>query len=124
MTKKILVVDDEPALTRMLQLNLERTGRYLVRTENRGAAALQAAREFRPDLVLLDVMMPDMPGDEVATALDEDPLLRGTPYIFLTAIVTREETDGSGGDIGGKQFLAKPVRLQEVLDTLERTLGT
>jgi two-component system OmpR family response regulator len=124
MTHRILVVDDEPALTRMLQKNLERTGKFQVRTENKGAAAVAAAREFQPHLIFLDVMMPDMQGDEIAAALDEDPALRGTPYIFLTAIVTHDETDSTQGEIGGKLFLAKPVKLQEMLDMIERVLNS
>ena len=123
MKKKILLVDDEPALTRMIQRNLERTGRFQVETENRGSDAIAAAKRFRPDLIFLDVMMPDMPGDEVAAAIDQDPELQGTPYIFLTAIVTHGDTDATGGEIGGKLFLAKPVKLQEMLEMIERMLG-
>jgi CheY-like chemotaxis protein len=123
MKKKILLVDDEPALTRMIQRNLERTGRFQVETENRGGDAIAAAKRFRPDLIFLDVMMPDMPGDEVAAAIDQDPELQGTPYIFLTAIVTHGDTDATGGEIGGRLFLAKPVKLQEMLEMIERVLG-
>ena len=123
MKKKLLVVDDEPALTRMVKLNLERTGRFEVHTENRGAAALETARALRPDLILLDVMMPGMQGDEIAAAIEEDPMLQGTPYIFLTAIVTHSETGITRGEIGGRLFLAKPVRLQEMLDMIDRVLG-
>jgi len=57
-------VDDEVVLTKMVKLNLERTGNYQVRTENQGSKALQAAQEFQPDLIFMDVMMPDMGGDE------------------------------------------------------------
>ncbi len=123
MKQRILVVDDEPALTRMLQKNLQRSGRFEVRTENKGAAALAAAHEFKPDLIFLDVMMPDMAGDEIANLIDQDPILSTTPYVFLTAIVTHHETDAAQGEIGGKLFLAKPVRLQEMLNVIDRLLG-
>jgi CheY-like chemotaxis protein len=123
MKKKLLVVDDEPALTRMVKLNLDRTGRFEVHTENRGSVAVDAARALQPDLILLDVMMPDTSGDEVAAAIDQDPQLKGTPYIFLTALVTRDEVDGNQGDIGGRLFLAKPVRLPEMLAMIDRVLG-
>ncbi len=123
MKKRILVVDDEPVLTRMVKMNLERTGKYEVRTVNQGAMALKAAHEFMPNLIFLDVMMPDMSGDEVSQQLREDPVLAGIKVIFLTAIVTRAETSAMGGEIGGNEFLAKPVKTEELVATIERVLG-
>ncbi len=122
MKKRILVVDDEPALTRMVKLNLERTGKYEVRTENQGSMAVQAAREFKPDLIFLDVMMPDMSGDEVSAELKEDEELSQIKFIFMTAIVTKDETEVMGSNIGGNEFLAKPVKADELLATIERVL--
>ena len=122
MKKRILVVDDEPALTRMVKLNLERTGKYEVRTENQGSMAVQAAREFKPDLIFLDVMMPDMSGDEVSAELKEDEELSQIKFIFMTAIVTKDETEAMGSNIGGNEFLAKPVKADELLATIERVL--
>jgi len=123
MKKRILVVDDEPALTRMVKLNLERTGNYEVRTENQGRMAVPAAKEFKPDLIFLDVMMPDMGGDEVSALLNEDEELSKIKFVFMTAIVTRDETDAMGTNIGGNEFLAKPVRTDELIATIERVLG-
>ena len=123
MKKRILMVDDEPALTRMVKLNLERTGNYEVRTENQGRMAVPAAKEFKPDLILLDVMMPDMGGDEVSILLKEDEELSKIKFIFMTAIVTRDETDAMGSNIGGNEFLAKPVRTDELIAAIERVLG-
>ena len=123
MKKRILVVDDEPALTRMVKMNLERTGDYEVRTENQGAKVVTAVREFWPDLILLDVMMPDMSGDEASQQLREDPVLAGIKVVFMTAIVTKEETSEMGGNIGGNEFLAKPVKTEELIATIERLLG-
>jgi CheY-like chemotaxis protein len=121
--KKILLVDDEPALTRMLRLNLEQTGRYEVREENRGVDALRAAREFRPDLIFLDVMMPDMGGDEVAEQLKQDPELSKIKYAFLTAIVTKRETGAGAAQISGEIFIAKPVKRDELLAAVQELLG-
>lgn len=123
MKKRILVVDDEPALTRMVKLNLERTGNYEVRTENQGRMAVPAAKEFKPDLIFLDVMMPDMGGDEVSILLKEDEELSKIKFIFMTAIVTRAETDAMGSNIGGNEFLAKPVKTDELIAAIERVLG-
>jgi len=104
--KRILVVDDEPSVTRNLKLNLESSGGYDVFAENHATNALTAARIFRPDLVLLDVIMPGMDGGDVAARLRADPLLRDTPVIFLTALVSNEETDGHEIVSGGETFLA------------------
>jgi two-component system, OmpR family, response regulator len=109
--KRILVIDDESAIARSLKLNLEAVGGYEVGTENNPRRALETARHFRPDLVLLDFMMPDMDGGDVATRLRADPLFRDIPIIFLTAIVSNAETDGHEMMRGGETFLAKPVDL-------------
>ena len=123
MTKKILVVDDEAVLTKMVKMNLERTGEYEVRTENEGTKALQAARDFKPDLIFMDVMMPDMSGDEVIAEIRDDPNLASIPYVFMTAIVSKAETEEMGNTIGGNEFLAKPVKTQEIIATIERILA-
>jgi CheY-like chemotaxis protein len=121
--KKILLVDDEHALTRMMRLNLEQTGRFEVREENRGSNAVRVAREFKPDLIFLDVMMPDMGGDEVAAQLKDDPDLRHIQYVFLTAIVTKRETGSRATEISGEMFLAKPVKREELLAAVDELLG-
>ena len=121
--KRILVVDDEASITRLLKLNLEQTGDYQVRTENRPKAALAAAEEFRPDLVFLDVMMPDLDGGDLASHFQASPFTKDVPIVFLTATVTREEVRARHGVVGGLPFLAKPVNLHEVLSCLERHLG-
>ena len=121
--KRILVVDDEVALTRMVKLNLERTGNYEVRTENQGPMAIPAALEFNPDLILLDVMMPGMTGDEIAAKLKEDPALSHIKFIFVTAIVTKGETGSIGTNIGGNVFLAKPIKAEELISAIEQVLG-
>jgi two-component system OmpR family response regulator len=124
MTKKrILVVDDETSITRLVKLNLERTGCYDVREVNAGASTLQAAREFQPDLILMDVMMPDLSGGEAAAQLRQDPACKRIPVIFLTAAVKREELAGSGGKIGGRQYVAKPISTEEILAVIERVFN-
>jgi DNA-binding response OmpR family regulator len=121
--KRILVVDDEVALTKMVKLNLERTGAYEVRTENQALNAMSAAHEFKPDLMLLDVMMPGKTGDEIAADIREDAVLAGVKFIFVTAIVTKDETGETGSEIGGNVFLAKPVKAKELIATIERVLA-
>ena len=113
--KRILIIDDEASFTRMVKLNLEKTGQFEVRTENRAAGALAAAREFKPDLVLLDVIMPTMDGGDVARQIQSDRGLRGTPVVFLTATVSTREAGQGGLTSGGALFLAKPVSVDALV---------
>jgi len=122
--KRILIVDDETTITRLLKLNLEKTGDYVVREENRGARAYDAAREFKPHLILLDVMMPDMDGGDVAAKIQSDRLLKKTRIVFLTAAVKQEELTEKGGVIGGFPYIAKPLNVKGVLEEIEKQLAS
>ncbi len=121
--KKVLIVDDEASFTRMLRRNLEATGKYEVKEETSGAHAYTSAQQFQPDLILLDVMMPGMAGGEVAAQILEDEGLGHIPIVFLTAIIQKEETEDTGSDIGGRTFLAKPVKLDDLITCIEEKLG-
>ena len=118
-TQRILVVDDEPGVTRSLKINLESAGSFDVTIENRAVNALSTARHIRPDLILLDVMMPELNGGEVAARIEADPLLRDTPIIFLTAIVSNEETEGHEVTKGEHTFIAKPVDIGELKKSIQ-----
>lgn len=120
---KILIVDDEATFTRMVRMNLEQTGRFEVREENRATLALTAAREFQPDLILLDVIMPAMDGGELASRIKADSKLAKTPIVFLTATVSKHEAQEGGFPSGGFLFLAKPVSLQVLLKTIDESLA-
>ena len=120
--KRILIVDDEVGFTNLVRLNLEETGKYEVKEENEGSKGLQAARSFKPDMIFLDIIMPDMQGSDVARLIKEDPVLRNIPIVFLTAIISAEETDSHGGMIGGNPFLAKPVGAERLIEYIEQTL--
>ena len=122
MTRKILLVDDEVGITRGLAMYLTENGDCEVRTENRGSRALAVAREFRPDLFLLDIVMPDAEGGSIAAAINVDPILKGTPIVFLTALVSRREAGGNVAHIGGHLFLAKPVDPDSVLACIDSEL--
>jgi CheY-like chemotaxis protein len=95
--KRILVVDDRAHDTRLLKLFLERTNDYVVREENDARAALSAADEFEPDLILLDVMMPVVDGGELAARFRASAKLKAVPIVFLTALITKEEVNAGGG---------------------------
>ena len=121
--KKVLLVDDEVAFTRMTKMNLDRSGDYETHVINVSTQAVAAVKEILPDIIFLDFMMPGLDGGDVATLLREDPDLSHIPIIFLTAIVSQEETAQMGSRVGGNEFLAKPVKIQEMIETIERMLG-
>jgi len=121
--KRILAVDDEAANTRLMKCYLERTNDYEVREENDARAALSAAEEFQPHLILLDVMMPGMDGGALAACFQASPKLKAVPIVFLTAAVTKKEVKAGGGRVGGESFLAKPVVLTEVVACIKHHLG-
>lgn len=117
--KRILLVDDAANITRSVKLNLERTGDYEVLVENHALNGVAAAKAFKPDLIFLDVMMPDLDGGGLAALILAEPELMGVPIIFMTAIVSRQETGGAVFTSGGKKFLAKPVSLPALVACIE-----
>jgi CheY-like chemotaxis protein len=119
--RRILIVDNDKNTTHLLKILLEKTGRYLVFEENHPARAHQTARNFRPNLIFLDVVMPDQDGGEIAAQFRADPQLQNAPIVFLTALVTRAEATG-GLRIDGHPFLAKPINIQELIKTIEAYL--
>src|SRR5438876_12177942 len=119
--RRILIVDNDPDATHLVKVLLEMTGHYLVLEENDATKAHQSARNFRPDLILLDVVMPETDGGEVAARVEADPELHNTPIVFLTALVTRAEAK-SGLHIQGHSFLAKPVSIPELINAIEQHL--
>ena len=112
---KILIIDDEENYTALLKLNLEFRLGHEVEMVNRSDEAVAAALRFRPDVILLDVVMPGMDGGDVLHQFETHPLLRRTAVIFVTALAGRgdEPTESAG-----RLMLAKPVSLA----TLERTM--
>lgn len=117
--KRILIVDDEASFTRMVKLNLEKTGQFEVREENKATYALPAAREFKPDLIILDVIMPNLDGGDIFGQLQNDRHLKGTPVIFLTATVSPREAGVKGFNSGGALFLAKPVTVENLIACIQ-----
>jgi CheY-like chemotaxis protein len=117
--RRILIVDNDADTTHLVKVLLERTGQYLVLEENDATKAHQSARNFRPDLILLEVVMPETDGGEVAARVEADPELHNTPIVFLTALVTRAEAK-SGLNIQGHPFLAKPVSIPELVNAIEQ----
>ena len=119
--RRILIVDDDRDSTHLIKILLEKISHYLVLEENNAAKAHESARDFRPDLILLDIMMPQIDGGDIAAQIDADPGLQRTPIIFLTALVTKTEAK-AGLHIQGHPALAKPIDIPELINRIEENL--
>jgi len=118
---RILIIDNSRDFTRAAKVVLEKTGRYVVGEENDATKAHQTALNLKPDLILLDIAMPETDGGEVAAWIQSDPVLHRIPIVFLTALVTAAE-GRSGLRIQGHSFLAKPINLPALIKGIEENL--
>ena len=114
---RILHVDDEASLTTVFRIILEGSGRYVVREESCGANALEAAREFQPDLIVLDKDLGDMMGEQGAAKFQKDPILRMVPIAFSTGGMTQDEA--AEAEV---PTLPKPVSPEELLNFVDNLL--
>ncbi|MCC2548411.1 response regulator transcription factor [Hymenobacter sp. BT175] len=113
---KILVVDDDPDIVELLEYNLRREG-YTVSSAPNGRRALEMAAEVKPDIILLDVMMPQLDGIATCRLLREQPQFRDTYIIFLTARA-EEFSEVAAFDAGADDFIAKPIKPRALLSRL------
>ncbi len=113
---RVLVVDDEEPIQELLRYNLEKNG-YEVKTAGDGYKALELARKFQPDLVLLDIMMPKMDGVETCRQLREMPSLQNTFIIFLTAR-SEEYSEVAAFDVGADDYITKPIKPRALLSRI------
>ena len=117
---KILLVDDEPDIIEIIQYHLEKEG-YLVKTASNGIECLSIAKSFIPDLILLDVMMPEMDGIETCVELRKDNVLKGTLIAFLTAR-SEDYSQVAGLDSGADDYIAKPIKPRVLLSKIKALL--
>jgi two-component system sensor histidine kinase/response regulator len=117
----IMVVDDQPANLKLMEVMLSQQG-YRVRSFPRGRMALAAAREHPPDLILLDINMPEMNGFEVCEQLKADPRLASIPVIFLSALNETEDKMKAFRS-GGVDYITKPFQFEEVQARVETHLS-
>lgn len=112
----MLVVDDEEAILELLQYNLEKEG-YEVKTAQDGIKGVEVARTFKPDLILLDIMMPRQDGVETCRQLREIPDLAGTFIIFLTAR-SEEYSEVAAFDVGADDYITKPIKPRALMSRI------
>jgi CheY-like chemotaxis protein len=122
MPKKILVVDDEPDIVAMITSRLEPLG-YDIVSANDGKDALEKARTAKPDLVILDLMLPKLNGYEVCHALGSDPQHRDTPVVMLTASGQVDDIK-KGMECGAVAYITKPFKPEVLLGVIQGLLGT
>jgi len=120
---KILVIDDEEHFCRALKIGFSMKTAFQVKTTTQGEEGIRLAKLMKPDIILLDIMMPGMAGTEVAEILAEDPVTSSIPIIFVTAIVKEDEVKGSGGLAGKRIFIAKPVNIDELIKKINAVLS-
>lgn len=121
--KKILLVDDDKPFAEAIKDNLLSTGKYLVRTEYLGSNTTQAAGEFKPNLILLDIIMPDMGGESVVLELKNCEATKNIPIVFLTAILSEKEAKKQGEVLCGYHVLAKPFTIDQLLNTVQKNIA-
>jgi len=117
--KKILLIDHEPGVTRLIRRSLERAGKYLIREEHDDRVALKAARWFQPDLILVDTAGPDR--RTLEREIHSDAGLKDTPVLSLSNL-RPESQMVSGGILSGYSFFAAPIRVEEVLRGVDELL--
>ena len=122
MKKKILVVDDESDTVDFIRDTLKAEG-FRILVAHDGRQALEVLRRRRPDLVLLDIMMPELSGFEVLEALAADPLLASIPVVVLTA--RGEDADAQRGlALGARRYMSKPFDVRDLIAEVQRQVGT
>ena len=120
---KVLLIDDETDFTELLAENLSHSG-YEVRQVNDPTKAVSVARSFRPDICVIDLVMPRMDGGDIVTALRSDKALAKTPVLMLTALV--EENPNDPGELqmkGGLPFVSKTSDLEVIINGIKTQLG-
>ena len=118
---RILIVDNSSNFTRSARLLLEQTGNYVACAVNDPRRALETARSFKPDLVLVDLIMPQADGSEVVAQLEADWALHSVPIVFVTALITLEEAR-DGRRINGHRVVPKPTRGFDLIRVVEENL--
>jgi len=119
---RVLVVDDDAAIVEMLVEVLERDGRFEVQTAATGFDAGMRTKEFRPDIIILDYMLPDINGNKVCRTIRSDPAMQSAKIIIVSGVVRREDIEGLL-ECGANDFLQKPFRINELIQRMTELVG-
>lgn len=117
--KKILIVDDDPVTLEMLEKILLQEGYWVAKATN-GKEALYIADEYKPNLIILDIMMPIMDGTDTVGKLEKNPRTKNIPVLFLTSLISEKEE--LKNHTGNRRFLSKPIDRKRLLEEIEKCL--
>jgi len=121
---RVLIIDDEVDFCYFIQKNLIRDGRFDVLVATNGKDGIELAENELPDIILLDLFMPDMPGEDVAAALKENITTADIPILFVTALATNDDiANRNENKIGNNYIMPKPVRTKMLIETILNILG-
>jgi len=120
--KNILIIDDDEDFCKLVKKNIEQTGEFVVYIAINGEDGIKLARGIKPDLILLDILMPEMDGTDVASLIKGDKDIKDTPIVFLTAIVREEEADAQASLTMGYSLLAKTVTVGELIACIKKNI--
>lgn len=117
---RILVIDDEPEITEIIQAFLDNAG-YNVKVENHPHNAIKLTHSFKPDLILLDIMMPGTDGYIICNRIKDDPAIAEIPVIFLTGKDSKDDK-GKSFQVGGDMYIKKPFSCERLLEIVNIVL--
>ncbi len=122
--KRILLIDDEVDFTELAMVALERSGEFQIKTLNDARDALAVAREFRPDLIVSDIVMPNKDGAELVRELKNDAELRSIPVIVMSALLNQSAIAYKEiGELDVAEILEKPIRLDQLRERIRAALA-
>jgi two-component system alkaline phosphatase synthesis response regulator PhoP len=119
--KKIIVIDDEVDFLKIVTLNLEGTGKYEVLALSTAKDIMPQIHEFRPDIIILDILMPGVGGIEVCQMLNNDSIGRNIPIIVLSAL-EKDEDKKRAYKVGVVDYIVKPVEIKSLIARIEKAL--
>jgi len=120
--KKVLIIDDEENFCKLAKKNIEQTGEFEVHIATNGEDGISLAKEIKPDLILLDIIMPGMDGGDVVSLIRNDKNIKDTPIVFLTSLVREEENNSQSSFTRGYSLLAKTVTVGELLVCIKKNV--
>jgi CheY-like chemotaxis protein len=119
--KKILIVDDEQGFLELVKLNLEKTGNYIVLTLFSAKDIIKHVHSFKPDVILIDILMPKIGGIEACQMLNNDPLGQNIPIIAISAL-DKDVDKLNAYKVGVVDYIVKPIEKKELIAKIEKAL--